>query len=270
MGVDPIRVGRFTVYTRLADSVGALDPSPLVQRNFCRVSRIGGSVESVRPKVAERAVAGGVVALTSEQPEVSVHIAPGCGKPPSAGDVGSGRNALDTVVSGCTGCPLGSAHPGPLFSSYGIEFPKVIEAVCATGESTKHPEIPSVVDPSNGCLTARRLIGGGCRALGAVGASRITRNGTTYPRPLPAAILPEVVQQEIRAVGSRRVAAKSSEQPKIAGSIEPGTRSPASTWQVEGRGHVLRAIDTRLVPAAGMERPSFRCNVEFPQIVQER
>src|SRR5258708_22801376 len=100
-------------------------------------------------------------------------VAPGCGKPPSTGHVGSGRNSLGTVVSGSTGCPLGSALPGPLFSRYGIELPKVIEAVCAAGESTKHPEIPRVVDPSDGCLTARRLIGGGCRALGSVGASRI-------------------------------------------------------------------------------------------------
>src|SRR5260370_19166378 len=196
-------------------------------------------------------------------------VAPGCGKPPSTGHVGSGRNALGTVVSGSTGCPVGSGHPGPLFSSHGIELPKVIEAVCATGESTKHPEIPSVVDPSNRCLPARRLIGGGCRALRAVGASRITRNGTIYPGPLPAAIFPEVVQQEIRAAGSRRVAAKSSEQPNVAGSIESGTRSPASPWQVAGRGHVLRAIDSRQVPATAMRRPCFRSNVKFPQIVPE-
>src|SRR5882762_10374531 len=198
-------------------------------------------------------------------------VTPSGGEPPRSGHVGSSRNSLGSVVSGSAGCPLGSVHPGPLFSSYGIELPEVIEAVCAAGESTKHPEIPSVVDPSSGCLTARRLIGGGGRALGAVGASRITRNGTTYPGPLPAAILPEVVQQEIRAVGldPRRVAAKSSKQPKVAGSIESGTRSPSSAWQVEGRGHVLGAIDTRHVLAAGMERPCFRCNVEIPQIIQE-
>src|SRR5260370_12503376 len=172
-------------------------------------------------------------------------VAPGCGKPPSTGHVGSGRNGLGTVVSGSTGCPLGSAHPGPLFSSHGIELPKVIEAVCATGESTKHPEIPSVVDPSNRCLPARRLIGGGCRALRAVGASRITRNGTIYPGPLPAAIFPEVVQQEIRAAGSRRVAAKSSEQPNLAGHLTPRPPAPASTWQVAGRGHAFRCLNYR-------------------------
>src|SRR6266481_3465405 len=57
--------------------------------------------------------------------------------------------------------------------------------------------------------------------------------------------------------------------PKVSGSIEPGTRSPASAWQVAGRGHVLGAIDTRHVPATGVQRPCFRSNVEFPQIVQE-
>src|SRR5260370_35439105 len=100
-------------------------------------------------------------------------VAPGCGKPPSTGHVGSGRNALGTVVSGSTGCPLGSAHPGPLVSSHGIELPKVIEAVCATGESTKHQEMPSVVDPSNRCLPARRLSGVGLWALRAVAAWRM-------------------------------------------------------------------------------------------------
>jgi len=118
-------------------------------------------------------------------------------------------------------------------------------------------------------LDGSEVIRGGCGACGAVGASRITRNGTVYPGPLPAAILPEVVQQEVRAVGSRRVAAKTSKQPKVSGSIEPGTRSPASAWQVAGRGHVLGAIDTRHVPATGVQRPCFRSNVEFPQIVQE-
>src|SRR5258708_26804489 len=142
-------------------------------------------------------------------------VAPSGGQPPRSGHIGRGRNPLGSVISGSTCCTLGATDPCPLLSSRGIELPEVIEAICAAGESSKHPEIPSVVDPSDGCLTAWRLIRGGCTALGAVRASRITRNGTIYPGPLPAAILPEVVLQWIRAVGSRRVAAKATRQPNL-------------------------------------------------------
>src|SRR5207245_3634925 len=110
MRPDP-GVGSQTVNARLADRVGALDPGPLIQRYRRWVSRVCCGIEGELPKVAERAVAGGVEALTAEQPEVSVDIAPGCGKPPRAGHVGRSRNSLGTVVSGSTGCPLGSADP---------------------------------------------------------------------------------------------------------------------------------------------------------------
>ena len=47
--------GSHAVVAGLADSVGALNPGPLIERDGRRVSRVGGGAEGELPKIAEGA-----------------------------------------------------------------------------------------------------------------------------------------------------------------------------------------------------------------------
>src|SRR5580692_5769277 len=265
------RVSLEAVDAWLANRVGPLNPSPLAHCNCGRVSGIGCRTEGVLPKVTERAISRRIEPFSAKEPQVAVRVAPGCREPPRPGHVASSRNALSTVVSGRTCCSLRPTDPSP-FGGRSVELPQVIEPVRAAGKPAEHPEIPRVVDPGDGRLTPRGFIDRCGRALRAVGPGRIPGVRATHPGPLPAAELPEVVQQQIRTRGPGRVATKSSKHPKIIGGVESGASSPTATRQVAGCGCALRAVDSWHVGGhrETMLGPSFRRNVEFPYIVQER
>ena len=126
-------------------------------------------------------------------------VAPGGRNPSGARHIGRGRNSLGSVVSGSTCCPLGPTDPCPLIA-HRVKLPQVVESVRAARKPTEHPEIAEIIDPGNGCLTPGGYIAGCGSALGTIGASLTSRVSTTDPSPLAAAVLPEVVQQQIGAV----------------------------------------------------------------------
>src|SRR4029077_5373727 len=72
------RVGLDAVDAWLANRVGSLNPSPLAHGYCGLVSGIGCRTEGVFPKVAERAVSGGIETLSAKEPKVAVRVAPGC------------------------------------------------------------------------------------------------------------------------------------------------------------------------------------------------
>src|SRR5260370_13159623 len=101
----------------------------------------------------EGALAGGIVAFSAEDPEISAEVGPSGGTPARTRNIGGRSNALSSINAGLID-DVGAAHPGPYAR---FELPQVVQSVRIALrieiESTKQPEIPLETNKGHGSLT---------------------------------------------------------------------------------------------------------------------
>src|SRR5580698_7130110 len=210
--------------------VGAIHPRPQARGN------------GILPQIVQVAVTlhtrAADVAGAAEEPEVAGGVGPGNRLPARHRYVADRGGALRAVGTGSVD-GVGAAHPGPQAGAR-RELPQVIQQTAIPGAvvalAPEQPEVAARVGPTRGELPRAGDITGGGRALGTVDTVGITHIRAAHPRPFTRArgILPQVVQ---RAIGGQ---VETTEQPQVAGRIDPGRRLTPRAGYVAAGGDTLR------------------------------
>ena len=143
--------------------------------------------------------------------------------------------------------------------------------ISVDARATKQPKVSVRICPRDAPGSASRDVRHSRYSQRPINTERIDRLASVYPHPLFRCRieLPQIVEV---IVGTGRIEAATTEQPKIVMRIDPRNSSGSAARNVSRSGDTECPVDTKLVAwyraAAADPRPLLRCGAVLPQVVR--